>query len=82
MYPHAKGHMLEVWATLECPVCGDEMRASSDDTETDDVHGELYLDTYACDHCEILVTYISPKKYGEYHDTPDSKKWYQIEDML
>lgn len=81
MYPQAKGHMLDVWATCECPICGEDMRSSSYDYEVDDEHGKLFTDTYACDYCEILLTYISPADM-EYHDVLDSQKWYLVERMI
>lgn len=78
-YRLAKGHMHEVWATLECPVCGDEMSEVGDDHEFDDNEREWFVDTYACAYCDLMVTYVSPHEYGEYHDVPDSERRYLIE---
>ena len=76
IYPLAKGHMLKVFATLECPVCGDEM-----DHCDDEYDGGWHHDTYLCRHCRISVSYITPRKYGEYHSVPDSEKRYSIENF-
>lgn len=73
-YKVAKGRMAEVWARLECPVCGDEMEHVGDDYED-----EKHLDTYSCEYCRILITYVSPAKYHEYHEVPDSERCYLIE---
>lgn len=72
-YPLARGHMLEVWAKLECPVCDGDMDHLCDEYEDDD-----HLDTYTCGYCGIQITYVSPAKYHEYHQVPDSKKRYLI----
>lgn len=81
-YPHARARMLKVWATLECPICGAEMESLDDDYETDDELGHLHLDTYICDYCNILLTYVSPAKYHQYHEVPDNEKRYFIERMM
>lgn len=80
-YPRARSHMLEVWATLECPICGGEMTDSSSDYEDDD-NGRLFLDTYACNYCSLLVTYVSPAEYGQYHLVPDKDRRYFVERQL
>lgn len=76
-YPRARGRMLEVWAKLECPVCDADM-----EHVTDEYEGKLHLDTYACDYCHLLVTYVSPRKYHEYHQVPDNEKRYFVERQL
>lgn len=77
-YPLAKGHMAEVWATLVCPVCDGEMREIGDEYE-DDEEGKLMLDTYACNHCRILVTYISPADVHEYRQVANRDRRYLID---
>lgn len=79
-YPLAKGHMAKVWATCVCPVCDDEMRQVGDEYE-DSEEGKLMLDTYACDHCRILVTYVSPADDLEYHQVAAHDRRYLIENF-
>lgn len=73
-YPLATGNMLKAWGTTVCPVC---------DTDMIHLHAEddggLTHDTYTCSKCEIMVTYISPEHFGEYHQVPDGEKFYMIE---
>lgn len=76
-YPVAKGHMLKVWAKAVCPLCGDDLSHVGDDIDEGDFH-----DTYACNYCRILVTYVSPCKYTEYHTVPDDQKRYIMEHQL
>lgn len=77
-YPQAEGHMMEVWATGECPVCSNDMDQLCDDYETDG-NVSLHFDTYTCKHCRIMVTYVSPDQYTEYHQVPDVAKLYFID---
>jgi C4-type Zn-finger protein len=77
-YPLATGRMAQVWAQCICPVCDNEMTHIDDEYEDDDA-GKLHLDTYACAHCSLLVTYVSPANIHEYHQVPDSKRRYHIE---
>ncbi len=79
-YPLARGNMEKVWATLECPVCGAEMRdVCMEDSED---YGEaITIDTYACDYCNIMISYVSPAKYHEYHDVPGNHRRYLIEEQ-
>lgn len=81
-YPRAIGHMAEVWAKCECPICSTEMEHSSDDYDADDERQELHLDTYACNHCNLLITYVSPAQYGAYHEVPESDRRYFIERQI
>jgi hypothetical protein len=76
-YPRARGRMLEVWAKVECPVCDAELEHVGDDYED-----EEHIDCYDCSYCGILVSYVSPAKYGEYHDVPDKDRRYIIEHSL
>jgi len=80
-YPLAKGHMAKVWATCECPVCGDEMEHVGDEYDDDD-DGKIMLDTYGCDYCHLLVTYVSPADDHAYHEVADKDRRYIIERML
>lgn len=80
-YAKAKGQMLEVFATCECPICGDEMVSLDMTTENYDERGDWHFDTYVCSHCCILLTYITPAKYHNYHDVPDGEKYYLIENQ-
>lgn len=80
MYPLARGQMAKVWATLVCPVCGAEMReVCMEDGE--DFENPVTLDSYACDYCNIMVTYVSPQKYHEYKDVPANCRRYLIEEQ-
>ena len=71
--------MAEVWATCECPICDDDMEHLTDEYEEDEDHGKLHLDTYTCDHCHIMVTYVSPAGVGEYHNVANRDRRYLIE---
>lgn len=77
-YPVAMHQMLKVWATCVCPICGCELESVGDEIEEDDQE-PLHLDTFACEYCSLLVTYVSPAKYEEYHLVPDHEKRYLIE---
>ena len=81
-YPLAKGHMHEVWATGECPICGDDMGHVDDDILLDDNEQPVLVDTYGCDYCHLLVMYVSPADGTDYHETADSDKRYCIERMI
>lgn len=72
-YPLARGKMAEVWAKLICPVCDSELEHIDDEYEYD-----LHKDVYLCKRCKICVCYVSPNIYHEYHQVPDSKRWYEI----
>jgi C4-type Zn-finger protein len=80
-YPLAKGHMAEVWARCECPVCDDEIEHLSDEYEEDEGK-KLHLDTYTCDHCNLFVTYVSPADVGEYHNVANRDRRYLIEQRI
>lgn len=51
-----------------CPVCGEQALDAAFDEREDGEH----LDTFKCDHCGMLVTYISPDdgrgEYRLFHD--------------
>lgn len=82
MYTKARGRMLKVWAKGECPVCDGELEHSSDDHETDDEGKQWHLDTYACYHCDLLITYVSPADIHEYHQVSDQDKYYIVESRI
>src|SRR5579859_1960135 len=57
-------HRVNWW---ECPWCGGEIDAV--DMETDD---DETWDTWSCvGNCNLLITFITPAEYTEYHDVPD-----------
>lgn len=78
-YPLAKGHMEDCWATCVCPICDDDMEHVCDEYEEED---NRHLDTYACRHCDILVTYVSPLNIGEYHNVLPRDRRYIIEGAI
>ena len=44
----------------DCPLCGGEMEHLDHEYRGDNLE-----DTYACDKCEVYVTYITPKDDGK-----------------
>lgn len=72
--PRARGRMLEVWAKCECPVCDGDLEHLTDEYED-----EQHIDSYTCSYCGLIISYVSPSKYHEYHDVPDRDRRYIIE---
>lgn len=60
------------WA---CPWCEGDIDAVCDERD-----GELYEDTYGCEgDCNLLITFITPVKYGEYWKVPKSEWTVMVE---
>lgn len=60
-----------------CPVCGQELEHSSD------MHNDgKHEDTFACEFCSILVTYITPDDRREYHEYGDHEIIVEMEGMI
>ncbi len=64
--------------SFECPFCG-----TDDDWDSlcYEIEGDNFEDTYVCDKCDAMITIISPKDAGEYHNTYPSEVTYVIEFM-
>lgn len=69
----AYGNMAEVWGKWVCPVCGGELEPIEDEYD-----GGYHHDNLDCAYCGIKVTYISKQEYHEYHEVPDSERYYEI----
>lgn len=53
----------------ECPWCGGDIDASSDEHD-----GDEFWDTWTCvGDCNLLITFITPAEYKEYHQVPDGQ---------
>jgi hypothetical protein len=54
-------------ALWECPWCGGHI-----DALCDEISGDDYWDTWDCvGGCDLLITFITPAEYAEYHCVPD-----------
>jgi predicted RNA-binding Zn-ribbon protein involved in translation (DUF1610 family) len=59
-----------------CPVCGEQALDAAFDERDDGKH----FDTFACDNCGVLVTYISPDDgRGEYHEFHNGEITIELE---
>ncbi len=59
-----------------CPICGEQALDAAFDEHEDGEH----LDTFKCDHCGVLVTYISTDDgRGEYHQYHDGEITVEFE---
>ncbi len=59
-----------------CPICGEQALDSAFDEHRDGKHE----DTFKCDNCGVLVTYISPDDgRGEYHQFHDGEITVEFE---
>lgn len=59
-----------------CPICGEQALDALMDEHEDGKH----LDTFKCEHCGVMVTYISPDDgRGEYHQYYDGEIEIELE---
>ena len=59
-----------------CPVCGEQAL----DAAFDERHDGKHWDTFACENCGLLVTYISPDDgRGSYHEFRDGEITIELE---
>jgi hypothetical protein len=62
----------------ECPFCEGDI-----DSVCYELDDGIFEDTYDCDaECEILLTFLTPKKYGEYHKVPIDEVVIEVEFMF
>jgi hypothetical protein len=64
---------------MVCPYCGNDDQWDNLSYEFD---GDQFEDTYTCDACDSLITIISPRDAGEYHNVYISDVTYMIEFMF
>lgn len=58
-----------------CFICGSDLEAVGDEIEDGEHH-----DTYACERCEILITFITSAKVQAYHEI--DRCWIEVERMV
>lgn len=62
-------------ALWECPWCGGDI-----DAVCDERNDETFEDTWHCvGDCELLITFITPAEYTEYHEVMDGEWTILIE---
>lgn len=62
---YGQGHS-NLW---ECPCCGGDIDALCDEHEDG-----LHYDTWRCEgDCDLLITFVTPAEYTEYHQVMDSE---------
>lgn len=62
----------------ECPFCENDHEWDNLCYETD---GDNFEDTYKCDACDTMITFITPKDAGEYHNVLPCETTYEIDFM-
>lgn len=64
---------------VTCPICGEQELDALCDEHEDGEH----LDTWKCDNCGMMITYISPDDgRGEYHQFYDGEIRVEFEQGL
>ncbi len=54
-----------------CFICGTDLEPVGDEIEGDEHH-----DTWSCERCEILITFITPAKVHAYHEIDNC--WIEV----